>query len=83
MKVVGASDNYGTEHGAILNNVFGAHLRITALRSSGGPGVELLEYLTPRTRPVDPRRLDRGRSLVLADQHDEPLRGRVGEGRRR
>jgi len=48
MKVVGTSDNYGTEQ-EHLNNVFGAHLRITALRSNGGPGVELLEYLTPRT----------------------------------
>jgi catechol 2,3-dioxygenase-like lactoylglutathione lyase family enzyme len=52
MKVVGTSDNYGTEQ-EHLNNVFGAHLRITALRSNAGPGVELLEYLTPRTgRPI-------------------------------
>ncbi|HTK96819.1 MAG TPA: VOC family protein [Pseudomonadales bacterium] len=61
MKVVGASDNYGTEQ-EHLNNVFGAHLRITALRSSGGPGVELLEYLTPRTGrsiPVDSTAVDR------------------------
>ena len=61
MKVVGASDNYGTEQ-EHLNNVFGAHLRITALRSNGGPGVELLEYLTPRTGrpiPVDSTAVDR------------------------
>jgi hypothetical protein len=31
-----------------LNNVFGAHLRITALRAATGPGIELLEYLAPR-----------------------------------
>jgi catechol 2,3-dioxygenase-like lactoylglutathione lyase family enzyme len=60
MKVVGASDNYGTEQ-EHLNNVFGAHVRITALRSNGGPGVELLEYLTPRTGrsiPVDSSAVD-------------------------
>ncbi len=48
MRVVGASENYGTEQ-EHLNNVFGAHLRITALRAANGPGVELLEYLAPRT----------------------------------
>jgi catechol 2,3-dioxygenase-like lactoylglutathione lyase family enzyme len=61
MKVVGTSDNYGTEQ-EHLNNVYGAHLRITALRSSAGPGVELLEYLTPRTGrpiPIDSTPVDR------------------------
>ena len=47
MRVVGESENYGTEQ-EHLNNVFGARLRITSLRSATGPGVELLEYLTPR-----------------------------------
>jgi catechol 2,3-dioxygenase-like lactoylglutathione lyase family enzyme len=47
-KVAGESDNYGPEQ-EHLNNVFGAHLRITGLRVANGPGVELLEYLTPRT----------------------------------
>ena len=47
MTVAGASENYGTEQ-EHLNNVFGAHLRITALRARSGPGVELLEYLAPR-----------------------------------
>ncbi|HWW21663.1 MAG TPA: VOC family protein, partial [Steroidobacteraceae bacterium] len=42
--VAGHSDNYGPEQER-LNNVFGAHLRITALRAGAGPGVELLEYL--------------------------------------
>jgi hypothetical protein len=46
MQVAGESENYGTEQ-EHLNNVFGAHLRITALRAAGGPGIELLEYLTP------------------------------------
>jgi catechol 2,3-dioxygenase-like lactoylglutathione lyase family enzyme len=47
LRVVGESDNYGTEQ-EHLNNVFGAHLRITALRGINGPGIELLEYLAPR-----------------------------------
>jgi catechol 2,3-dioxygenase-like lactoylglutathione lyase family enzyme len=46
MGVVGSSENYGTEQ-EHLNNVFGAHLRITALRAQHGPGIEFLEYLTP------------------------------------
>ena len=50
--VAGTSENYGTEQ-EHLNDVFGAHLRITSLRASSGPGVELLEYLAPRGgRPV-------------------------------
>jgi len=48
LQVIGTSDNYGPEQ-EHLNNVFGAHLRITSLRGSQGPGVELLEYLAPRT----------------------------------
>jgi catechol 2,3-dioxygenase-like lactoylglutathione lyase family enzyme len=49
---VGASENYGTEQ-EHLNNVFGAHLRITSLRAAKAPGVELLEYLAPRDgRPI-------------------------------
>ena len=47
MRVTGESENYGTEQ-EHLNNVFGAHLRITALRAADGPGIELLEYLSPR-----------------------------------
>ena len=46
-RVAGESDNYGIEQER-LNNVFGAHLRITSLRSAAGPGIELLEYLSPR-----------------------------------
>src|SRR5262250_2396571 len=47
LQIAGASENYGTEQ-EHLNNVFGAHLRITALRGTSGPGIELLEYLAPR-----------------------------------
>ena len=47
MQVAGESDNYDVEQ-EHLNNVFGARLRITALRAAKGPGIELLEYLAPR-----------------------------------
>ncbi len=48
LRIAGTSENYGTEQ-EHLNNVFGARLRITALKASGGgPGIELLEYLAPR-----------------------------------
>jgi catechol 2,3-dioxygenase-like lactoylglutathione lyase family enzyme len=47
MQVVGESENFGPEQER-LNNVFGARLRITALRAVEGIGVELLEYLAPR-----------------------------------
>ncbi|MBL0209190.1 MAG: VOC family protein [Propionivibrio sp.] len=55
LRVAGNSENYGVEQER-LNNVFGARLRITALRAASGPGVELLEYIAPRTgrpAPVD------------------------------
>lgn len=52
MSIAGESENYGPEQ-EHLNNVFGARLRITSLRATEGPGVELLEYLAPRTgRPM-------------------------------
>jgi catechol 2,3-dioxygenase-like lactoylglutathione lyase family enzyme len=54
MKIAGESENYDTEQ-EHLNNVFGARLRITALRAGDGPGIELLEYLAPRDgRPTPP-----------------------------
>jgi len=54
LAVAGESENYGIEQER-LNNVFGARLRITALRATQGPGVEFLEYLAPRTgRPLPP-----------------------------
>ena len=60
MHIAGESENYGTEQ-EHLNNVFGAHLRITALRGASGPGIELLEYLAPRDGrafPADERASD-------------------------
>lgn len=54
MAVAGESENYGPEQER-LNNVFGARLRITALRAASGPGIEFLEYLAPRDgRPFPP-----------------------------
>jgi catechol 2,3-dioxygenase-like lactoylglutathione lyase family enzyme len=54
LAVAGGALNYGTEQ-EHLNNVFGARLRITALRADAGPGIELLEYLAPRDgRPYPP-----------------------------
>lgn len=60
LKVVGESENHGTEQ-EHLNNVFSARLRITTLRAEQGPAVELLEYLSPRdsrSTPVDSRAND-------------------------
>jgi catechol 2,3-dioxygenase-like lactoylglutathione lyase family enzyme len=54
LRLAGESENYGTEQ-EHLNNVFGARLRITSLRAAAGPGVEFLEYVTPRDgRPIPP-----------------------------
>ena len=46
LKVAGGAENFGVEQ-EHLNQVFGARLRITALRAARGPGVEFLEYITP------------------------------------
>src|SRR5262249_40739484 len=48
LSVVGTSENHGPEQEG-LNAVTGARLRITTLRAADGPGIELLEYLAPRT----------------------------------
>jgi catechol 2,3-dioxygenase-like lactoylglutathione lyase family enzyme len=55
MRKAGESENFGTEQ-EHLNQVFGAHLQITGMRAASGPGIEFLEYLTPRdgrARPAD------------------------------
>ncbi len=55
LRKAGESENFGTEQ-EHLNQVFGAHLRITGIRATAGPGVEFLEYLSPRDgrpRPLD------------------------------
>jgi catechol 2,3-dioxygenase-like lactoylglutathione lyase family enzyme len=57
LRVVGGSHNHGPEQER-LNAVRGARLRITTLRAPAGPGIELLEYVTPRTGrpyPADAR----------------------------
>jgi catechol 2,3-dioxygenase-like lactoylglutathione lyase family enzyme len=54
LTIAGESENYDTEQ-EHLNNVFGARLRITSLRAISGPGVELLEYLTPRDGRLIPQ----------------------------
>jgi catechol 2,3-dioxygenase-like lactoylglutathione lyase family enzyme len=72
LAVVGASENSGTEQ-AHLNNVENARVRITSLRAQDGPGIELLEYLTPRDGrliPADARANDLAHwqtMLVTAD----------------
>ncbi|MGL4964362.1 MAG: VOC family protein [Inquilinus sp.] len=60
LQVSGESENYGPEQER-LNNVVGAHLRITTLRAASGPGIEFLEYLAPadgRPAPADTRAND-------------------------
>jgi catechol 2,3-dioxygenase-like lactoylglutathione lyase family enzyme len=47
LKLAGESMNYGTEQ-EHLNNVAGARLHISGLKAARGPGIEFLEYLTPR-----------------------------------
>lgn len=74
MRVAGESDNYGVEQ-EHLNNVPGAHLRITSLRGATGPGIELLEYLSPKngqTFPPDEHANDlvhRETVVITADAH--------------
>ena len=47
LRLAGESMNYGPEQER-LNNVAGARLRISGLRATKGPGIEFLEYLSPR-----------------------------------
>lgn len=73
-RVAGESENYGTEQ-EHLNAVFGAHLRITALRSKAGPGIELLEYLSPRdgrAAPLDQHTNDLGHWQTVLRARDLP-----------
>lgn len=60
MKVGGGAENWGTEQ-EHLNNVFGAHLRITSLHAASGPSIEFLQYLAPsdgKPYPADERAND-------------------------
>jgi catechol 2,3-dioxygenase-like lactoylglutathione lyase family enzyme len=54
LSIAGRSENYGPEQ-EHLNNVPGAHLRITSLRAADGPGIEFLEYVHPRDGRPYPR----------------------------
>ena len=81
--VAGESENYGPEQ-EHLNNVFGARLRITSLKTASGPGIELLEYLAPpggRAAPVDEQSNDlvhHQTRLVAADIEHLALQLNVG-----
>jgi catechol 2,3-dioxygenase-like lactoylglutathione lyase family enzyme len=60
LKLAGESVNDGTEQ-EHLNNVQGARLHISGLRSPDGPGIEFLEYLEPkdgRSLPADAKSND-------------------------
>jgi catechol 2,3-dioxygenase-like lactoylglutathione lyase family enzyme len=60
LRMAGGAENHGVEQ-EHLNQVFGARLRITALRAGRGPGLELLEYLAPpggQPLPLDARAND-------------------------
>jgi catechol 2,3-dioxygenase-like lactoylglutathione lyase family enzyme len=84
MKVAGESENYGTEQ-EHLNNVFGARLRITAVKAPSGPGIEFLEYLTPRDGrpyPLDARANDliHWQTTLIVDDADEAAEGLLEKG---
>ena len=70
----GHSLNYGIEQER-LSGVAGARVRITSLRGSAGPGIELLEYQSPQTgrpMPTDERANDlvhHQTELVTSDLH--------------
>src|SRR5213596_2983165 len=74
LRKAGESENFGTEQ-EHLNQVFGAHLHITGMRASAGPGIEFLEYLTPRDgrpRPADIHANDivHWQTMVVTDDVD-------------
>src|SRR5437870_10530699 len=81
--VKGESENYGTEQ-EHLNSVFGARLRITALRAERGPGIELLEYLAPRDgrpMPSDERANDVAHWQTRLVSRDGDAAGSLGKAR--
>jgi catechol 2,3-dioxygenase-like lactoylglutathione lyase family enzyme len=84
MKLAGESENYGTEQ-EHLNNVFGSRVRISGLRTPSGPGVEFLDYLTPkdgRPTPVDSRANDLWHwQTVLGVSHADPAAEKLRVGR--
>jgi catechol 2,3-dioxygenase-like lactoylglutathione lyase family enzyme len=81
-RVAGGSENSGPEQER-LNAVRGAHLRITSLRAADGPGIELLEYLAPRTGrpfPADERANDLAHWQTRLIARDEAALESVGSG---
>lgn len=82
MRIASASENHGIEQER-LNNVFGARLRITALRAEEGPGIEFLEYLAPgdgRPSPIDARSNDLiGWTTTLVAPSAEEMEQRLRE----
>jgi len=84
LEQTGESENYGVEQ-EHLNNVFGARLRITALRAASGPGVEFLEYISPRDGrpyPGDARASDLFNwqtNFISTDVRDTEVRLRAGK----
>jgi catechol 2,3-dioxygenase-like lactoylglutathione lyase family enzyme len=86
LRIAGESENYGTEQ-AHLNNVEGAHLRITSLRAPLGPGIEFLEYLQPRDGrcyPADERANDfvHWQTTLVAQDASDAARVLRGDGYR-
>src|SRR5207244_11554715 len=78
----GESENLGTEQ-EHLNQVFGAHLRITGMRANAGPGIEFLEYPSPRDgrpRPADIHATDivHWQPMVVPDDVD-PLARKLAD----
>jgi catechol 2,3-dioxygenase-like lactoylglutathione lyase family enzyme len=79
LRVAGGSENYGSEQ-EHLNHVFGARVRITSLRAPQGPGIEFLEYLTPRdgrAAPADakPSDLFHWQTILVVAGPDAPAGG--------
>jgi catechol 2,3-dioxygenase-like lactoylglutathione lyase family enzyme len=84
LKLAGESMNFGTEQ-EHLNNVQGARLHISGLRSPAGPGIEFLEYLEPkdgRSLPADAKPNDLlhwQTTLVVKDAESTAQRLRLNQ----
>ena len=63
MQVAGESENYGNEQ-EHLNNVFGARLRITALRGASGPASNCWSIWRPRRTDFPIRRTRQATSFT-------------------
>jgi catechol 2,3-dioxygenase-like lactoylglutathione lyase family enzyme len=75
--IAGTSENWGVEQER-LSAVPGVHVRITTLRAASGPGIELLDYLTPRGGrpiPADTRLDDLWAEEIVLHGADIPVAG--------